>query len=185
MRFQFSSSDGTGRRHAPRRKGWRAGWTAAEILIATSIFGFLATGGLSLFLGAAKGWDGGSGKSESDTNASLALQLVAREVQDAKSATVSSDGNALTLQMPLVNDQGCYDRAFDGDQLQYYISNNTLYQRANGGTPRLLAREISDVTFSQSGGIVNLLVHARVRTGQKWMETEFKQAVALRNREMD
>lgn len=158
----------------------RRGGITLEIAVAAGLFGLLATGGLALSLAAARGWDTGAGKSESDTSASLALQKVAREVTDGKSAEVSADGR-LTVQMPWLNDQGCYDRAFDGDELAFYTSEGKLYRQANGGTAQLIARNISETNFSVTNGMVNLAIRSQVRAGRHEMGTEFNQSVTLRN----
>jgi hypothetical protein len=185
MKLDTAGMGSPARRSVGGRRGCRRGALTLEIAIAAGIFGFLATGGLALTLGAAKGWDTGTGKSESDTQASLALQKIAREVTDAKSAVASQNGAQLTVQMPWLNDQGCYDRAFDGDEVTFYVSNGNLYRRVNGGTGVILTRDIGTPNFSVTGGMVNLVLRSRVTAGRHESETEFSQAVTLRNHEAE
>jgi type II secretory pathway pseudopilin PulG len=160
----------------------RRGVTTAEILIGSSILGFMMTGILSLTLSTVTGWQRGSSQSESENAASLALQALARDIADAKRAQVNADGS-LTVQMPLVNDQQCFDRSFDGDQVTYYVSSGSLYRKVNSQTGVLFARGVSAVQFAESNGIVTLTLTARITAGRETKETRLVQSVALRNRD--
>jgi hypothetical protein len=93
---------------------------------------------------------------------------------------VDGDGQ-LTVQLPEVNDQGAYDRAFDGDQVTFYVSGGNLYSQVNGGSAELFARGITAATFTVAAGMVTLSCTGQGESGQKTMQTEFSQKVLLRN----
>lgn len=162
----------------------RPGITTAEVLIASTLLGFMMTGMLSLTLGTVKSWERGSSKSSSETASSLALQRLMREITDGKWARVNADGS-LTVQMPMVNDQECYDRAFNGDQVTYFVSDGALYRQVNAATATLFAREIGAVQFTESSGIVAITLTAQSEAGRETKQTQFVQSVALRNRDLE
>jgi Tfp pilus assembly protein PilV len=163
---------------APRLRG-RPGVSLVEAMIAFGIISVLTTGLFSLFLTSLRSYDTGSGKSASDNAVSLGLQKAAREIEDGMSASVSS--GQLTVQLPLVNNQGNYDRATAGDTVKLYVSSNKLYKQINTNTATVLALDISAATFSVSGGSVTVTLTGRGQDGKQLMTTEMSQVVALRN----
>jgi type II secretory pathway pseudopilin PulG len=150
-----------------------------EVMVVMGIFAIFTTSLFSLFLGALGSWDKGSGKGLSDTTASLALQKAAREIADGKSASVSS--GTLTVQMPLLNNQGNYERDSNGDVVKLYVSGSTLYRQTNSNTAVSLATDIASATFSVSGSTVTITITAQGRTGKNNMQTQMTQIVTLRN----
>jgi Tfp pilus assembly protein PilV len=162
----------------------RRGVTTAEVLFASTILGFMMTGMLSLTLSTVRSWEQGSSRSDSENAASLALQELARDITDAKWASVNADGS-LTVQMPLVNDQECFDRAFDGDQVTYFVSGSTLYKQVGAAAATLFARDINSAQFTQSNGVVGLTITARTEAGRETKDVQFTQSVALRNRDLE
>jgi hypothetical protein len=168
----------------PRRSGRHAGTTLLELMIALGIFTTLMSGVISLFVTSAHSWDRGSGKNDSDTAASLAVQQVIEELTEGKSATVGTDGS-LTVQLPWLNDQNCYDRAFDGDLVKYYVSGGNLYRKVNTAPGKILTRGIVSATFTESNGMVTLAITAQAQVGQEVAQTRFNQTVTLRNRDVE
>jgi hypothetical protein len=153
--------------------------TLVEAMIAFGIISVLTTGVFSLFLTSLRSYDTGSGKSVSDAAVSLGLQKATREIADGLSAVVSS--GQLTVQLPLVNNQGNYDRATPGNTVKLYVSSNKLYKQINTNTATVLANDISAATFSVSGGSVTVTLTGRGQTGKQVMTTQMRQVVALRN----
>jgi type II secretory pathway pseudopilin PulG len=158
---------------------FRPGITLVEVMVVLGLIAVITTGLMSLFLGALGTYDKGSGKSLSDTVASLALQKAAREIADGKSASVS--GGVLTVQMPLVNSQGSYERASNGDQVKLYLSSGTLYKQVNSSTATALIKDVASASFSVSNGTVTLTITGQGRTGKNVMQTQMTEVVALRN----
>lgn len=153
--------------------------TLIEVTIAVGIVAMLTTVLMSMFISALWIWDKGSSKSSSDTTVSLALQKVARAINDGMSASVSS--GQLTVQLPLVNNQGNYDRTQNGNTVKIYLSGTTLYEQINSGTASTLATNITAATFTANTTTVTLSLTAKGRTGKYVMTTQMSQIVALRN----
>jgi hypothetical protein len=150
-----------------------------ETMIAFGILSVLTAGVFSLFMTSLRSYDKGSGKSGSDSAVSLGLQKATREIEDGMSASVSS--GQLTVQLPLVNNQGNYDRATAGNTVKLYVSSNKLYKQINTSTATILAEDINAATFSVSGGSVTVTLTGRGQTGREVMTTQMSQVVALRN----
>lgn len=165
----------------PSRLRGRPGVSMIEVLVVFGILSVFTTGLFSLFLSSLRSYDTGSGKSVSDTAVSLGIQKAVREIEDGMSASVSS--GQLTVQLPLVNNQGNYNRATAGNTVKLYVSSNKLYKQINTSTATVLAEDISAATFSVSGGTVTVTLTGRGQTGKQVMATEMSQVVALRNYE--
>lgn len=162
-----------------RAAGFRGGVTLVEVLVVLGLISVFTTAMFSLFLTALGSWDKGSGKSISDNTASFALQKAAMAIADGKSASVSS--GTLTVQMPLVNNQGDYDRNSDGNVVKLYLSGSTLYQQVNSNPATTLMTGVASATFTVSGNTVTLAITAQGQTGRNVMQTQITQVVALRN----
>jgi prepilin-type N-terminal cleavage/methylation domain-containing protein len=159
--------------------GARPGVTLVEVMVVLGIITVMTTGLFSLFLGSLGTYDTGASKSVSDTTASLALQKVTREIQDGMSASVSS--GQLTVQLPLVNNQGNYDRSAAGNTVKLYVSSNKLYKQVNAGTATVLMSDVTSATFTPSTGSVTVTLTAQAQLGKKTVTTQMSQVVALRN----
>jgi hypothetical protein len=153
--------------------------TMVEVMVVLGIMAVFTSALFSLLITSLWSWDRGSAKGQSDTAASVALQKVARAIVDGKSASVSS--GQLTVQLPLVNDQGDYDRTGNGNTVMIYLTGTTLYKQINSGTAVSLSKDITAVTFSASSGSVTVSVTAQGQTGKNIMSTQLSQVVALRN----
>ncbi len=153
--------------------------TLVEVMTALGIIAMLTSALMSLFISALWGWDRGSAKGPADTTASIALQKVARAIDDGMSATVSS--GQLTVQLPAVNNQGDYDRTTNRNTVKIYLSGTTLYQQINSSTATVLSKNITAATFSYSLGTVTVTLTGQYQTGERAMTTQLSQVVLLRN----
>ena len=157
----------------------RSGMTMVEVLVVLGIMTMLTSALFSLLISSLWSWDRGSSKGQSDSTTSIALQKVARAIADGKSASVTS--GQLTVQLPLVNNQGDYDRTSNGNTVRIYLTGTTLYQQVNAGTATSLSTDITAATFTVSNGSVTVSLTGRGQTGKNVMTTQFSQVVALRN----
>jgi hypothetical protein len=153
--------------------------TLVEVMTALGIIAMLTSAVMSLFISALWSWDKGSSKGGSDTSVSLAVQKVARAITEGMSASVSS--GQLTVQLPLVNDQGDYDRTQNGNTVKIYLTGTTLHEQINTGTATTLSSNITAATFTVSGGSVTVTLTAQGQTGERVMTTQLTGVVALRN----
>ncbi len=164
---------------ACRLQARRGGMTLVEVMIVLGIISVMTSAVMSLLVTSLWSWDKGSGKGQSDTTVSIALQKATRAIADGMSASVSS--GQLTVQLPNVNNQGDYDRNTNGNTVKIYVSGTTLYQQINSGTATSLSTNITGATFSVSNGSVTVTLTAKGQTGERVMTTQMSQVVALRN----
>jgi hypothetical protein len=87
----------------------------------------------------------------------------------------------LTAQLPLVNNQGDYDRTQNGNTVKIYLTGTKLYEQINSGTATLLSTNITAATFSVSSASVTVTLTGQGQTGDHPMTTQMTQVVALRN----
>jgi hypothetical protein len=164
----------------------RPGVTASELMVVLGLFGILTTGIFSLFSASIQQWSRGSGKSESDDVASIALQKAVRLIESGKSATVTSLPPAflitpvLAVRLPGLNDQGDYERSVDGDTVYLYYAAGRLCSQVSG-VQTVIAKGVQSFTYSISGGSVTLTLTVSRQSGMKTSLTTFTQRVALRN----
>jgi prepilin-type N-terminal cleavage/methylation domain-containing protein len=163
----------------PRLRRRRAGMTLVEVLVVLGILAVLTSALFSLLITSLWSWDRGSGKGQSDTTASIALQKVVRAIADGKSASVTS--GQLTVQLPLLNNQSDYDRSSNGNTVKIYLTGTTLYQQINAGTAAIVSKDITAATFTVSSRSITVSLTAQGRTGKNLMTTQMSQVVALRN----
>jgi hypothetical protein len=150
-----------------------------EVLVVFGIISVFSSALFSLFLTSLKSYDTGGSQGVSDTAVSMALQSAARAIADGMSASVSS--GQLTVQLPLLNNQGNYDRSVLGNTVKLYVSSNKLYQQINSGTATVLEKDITAATFTVSGGSVTITLTSRGQLGKEIKTTQMSQVVALRN----
>ena len=150
-----------------------------EVLVVLGILAVLTSALFSLLISSLWSWDRGSGKGQSDTTASIALQKVVRAIADGMSASVTS--GQLTVQLPLLNNQSDYDRTSNGNTVKIYLTGTTLYQQINSGTATIVSKDITAATFTVSSGTITVSLTAQGRTGKNLMTTQMSQVVALRN----
>jgi hypothetical protein len=153
--------------------------TMVEVMVVLGIMAVFTSALFSLLITSLWSWDKGSAKGQSDTTASIALQKVARAIVDGKSASVSS--GMLTVQLPLVNNQGDYDRSGNGNTVKIYRTGTTLYEQINSGTAVSLSKDITAATFTPTSGTVTVALTAQGQTGKNIMSTQLSQVIALRN----
>ncbi len=171
-------------RFSPRPYSARRGASALEILSIAGVLLVVLGGLISLGTNSATEYALGASKIMADTDASLTLQKLVREVRDGISATVDSP-TSLTVVLPSVNAQGDYDRYTPGVSVRYYLNNKTLYRQAGTADAVVLGRNIRNLVFSSestpAGPRLKVALTCRQQVGTRKKETVLSSAVTLRN----
>lgn len=162
-------------------KAGRRGVTVAEALTAAGAFTFMLGGLVTLFSGTNRGWAGDTSKMTADNGASLALQIIAKDVHAGQTAVTNASGSQLTLTFPALDSNQDYDRYNTGAVMVYYVSNNKLYRQQGTTTPLLLAPYVDSAFFSVVGSQVSIQLTRTQKTGNKTGTTTFSTQVYLRN----
>ncbi len=161
----------------------RRGAGLVEVIVVSGLFVVLLFGLVTVGVNAASQYATDSSKMMADSDASMALQSIARDVRNGIRATVSSDGRSITVVMPVVNTQGDYDRYAEGSLARYFLNTTTkrLCKQVGTNTPTTLGDNITDVQFTASGSEIGISLTARMRNGGKTKQTVLSTNVALRN----
>lgn len=161
----------------------RRGVSAAEVVTVATIFVTMLGGMVSLGINSAVQYSADSSKMLADSDASLALHILAREMRTGLRATVGNNGKEVTVVMPAVNGQGDYDRFTEGASLRYYLDNSAkrLYRQQGTSTPKLLGDNVTGLQFVASGSQLAITLTTRQQVGRKVKQTVLKTSVTLRN----
>lgn len=160
------------------------GMTAVEALISLSVASAVGVALAAILSLSMSGFGSGTSKEASVNSATIALQKLANEIRDAKSATVS--GGVLTVTFPLkVQDpttgEYVYDlSANDPVARSYYVNNGNLVRNV-AGRISIVARGIVSVTFATSGRDVQITLRSEEQVGRQSASEEVAGRVALRN----
>lgn len=125
------------------------GSTLVEVLIAVAISFWLATGLLTIYSGATKGYAVLEAAADCQYTARAAMEQIVADIRRAVHVQVSSDGGILDISAP---DQS----------VRLYSQNGKLYRRVStsrGTTAIPIADNVSALTFSDGGGLVAITLN--------------------------
>jgi hypothetical protein len=90
------------------RTSRRRGVTLIETVVAASFSIIAITGAVMLFLSGAMAWTRGAGRIDAESKSHLAIRRISRELREAMKVVVDANGQGLTYQLPLKNQDGSY-----------------------------------------------------------------------------
>ncbi|MDH7602157.1 MAG: hypothetical protein QHI38_08415 [Armatimonadota bacterium] len=160
------------------------GITAVEALISVFVTSLVGAALAALLVHSLSGFGSGSSHEASTSQATIALQKLAAEVREAKSATVS--GGVLTVTFPLkvqnpATGEYIYDLTGDSPTPRsYYVSNGNLVKNV-GGTVSVLARGIKSATFAVSARVIYVTLTSEDQVGRSKASEVVTGRIALRN----
>ncbi len=160
------------------------GVTVVEALISVSVVSLIGTALVALLVHSLAGFGSGASQEASISQATIALQKLANDIREAKSATVS--GGVLTVTFPLriqnpATGEYIYDLTGESPTTQrYYVSNGNLVRNVGGNTS-ILARGITSATFAASAREVYATLTSEEQVGKGKASTVVTGRIALRN----
>ncbi|MGQ9454423.1 MAG: hypothetical protein ACUVRS_07715 [Armatimonadota bacterium] len=130
------------------------------------------------------GFSSGVSHEVSISQATIALQKLANEIREAKSAAVLGEALVVTFTLEVEDPstgESVYDiSANDPTTRTYYVSNGNLVRSVNG-VVSVLARGISSATFATSGRSVYVTLTSSEQVGRKTASAQETGRIALRN----
>ena len=159
--------------------------TMVEIMVVTGLLTMVTVSFVAMLIHSLRGWSSGTSSETSTSKATIAIQRLANDIRDARSAVVSS--GVLTVTFPnSVVDPGTGERIYDlssDDPVtrSYYVSGGNLV-RTVGGVTTILCRGVTTTTFHAWGGTVTITT--LTSTDQEGTYTSTQQItgnIALRN----
>ena len=159
--------------------------TLVEALVSVSVLAVISTGLLTMSVQCLRGWGKGAANESANSNVTLAVQRLAFDIREARSATVSSSQLVVVfpkaLTDPSSGEKG-YDAVLnDPVTRSYYVSGGNL-MRNTGGTISTLARGISSSSvFSASGSAVDVTLVSDQQLGTSVSTQRAAAHICLRN----
>ncbi|MBI1334292.1 MAG: hypothetical protein JST12_21000 [Armatimonadetes bacterium] len=181
------------RKHTNRRK--RAA-TLLEVITASAISVFTLVGGVACYMAGMMSWLKGVGAMDSISSSQNAVKLMAQQLREAVSVTISNDGNTVSYQLPLKDSSGSYILPLTTDTTvrKFTLSNGTLSQTI-GTSTRTISKNVltTDPTtnasykiFTANSGTVTRQVIVQLVTSKQgfrnnWTPSRSRESVYLRN----
>ncbi len=162
----------------------RAGMTLVEVVVASGVLTLITISLVAMLIHSLRGWSSGTSKDTAVTKVTVALQRLATDVRDARSAQVVSGRLVVTFPATVVDGstgERVYDlSANDPVTSSYYVLNGNLV-RNRGGTISIIERGISAASFGASGGTVTITLTGADQEGTYSAARQVVSRVTLRN----
>ena len=161
------------------------GMTLIEVVITAGVLALLGTGLLTMLMQSLRSWSSGTSDEAANSAATTALQRLAYDIREGRSAT--SVGSQLTVTFPkTITDPITGEKAYDpilNDPVtrSYYVSNGNLV-RNTAGSITILGRGISDATtFSAASDYVDVTIASDQKFGTTTHTQKAVGHIAMRN----
>lgn len=181
------------RTHSSRR---RRGATLLEVVTGAGISVVTLVGGVACFMAGMMSWMKGVGAMDSLSKSQDSVRLIASQLREAMSVSISSDGQSVTYSLPLKDESGSYvlPLASDGVTRSFALTNGSLTQTI-GSTTRTLTTNVLTTdpatsstykVFTANNGdvtrqVVITLVTSKQGFRNNWTPSRSRECVYLRN----
>jgi Tfp pilus assembly protein PilW len=127
-------------RKTPNKK---RGGTLIELMTAVCLSIIVLAGCLGILFSGTASWANGLGKSNSQSDAEMAVRTISNLLEPAMSVSVSSDGNTLTYELPATDTNGNYivPLTWDGVNRQITANHNQI-TLVDGNSERVLINSL-------------------------------------------
>lgn len=121
----------------------RQGATLVEVVVAAGLSTIALFGAVFLFLSGAMSWARGTGRIDAESGANLAVRSVSRELREAMTVTVDSDGAGLSYRLPAKDEDGSFTTpvTWDGVDRRIELQGSQLCVTGSGQT-RVICRGV-------------------------------------------
>ena len=162
------------------------GVTLIEVAVSIVILTMAGAALLAMLVGSVRGWSSGISKDTVNSRATVAMQKLANDIRDARTATASEDNHTLTVTFPvLLTDPETQEQSYhpsENDEVSrhYYVSSGNLVRDA-GGDITVIGRGVTSAEFGASGGTVTVTLESSEQVGTKVSTQQVTGRVSLRN----
>ncbi len=161
------------------------GMTLIEVVMTAGILALLGAGLLTMLTQSLRGWSSGTGDEAANSAATTALQRLAYDIREGRSATVVSSHLIVTFPKA-ITDPTTGEQAYDpilNDPVtrSYYVSNGNLVCY-KAGSISILGRGISTATtFSAASNYVDVTIASDQKFGTTTRTQKAVGHIAMRN----
>lgn len=163
----------------------RRGMTLVEVIVAMGVLALVGACLMSVLMQGLRGWSSGAGDEAANSVATTALQRLAYEIREARTATTT--GAVLTVTFPLaITDPSTNETAYAPSLTIRSLAHTTLTTTATscatrGGVITILRRGVTSVTFAAAPNSVEITVTATQHLGASDRTGQAKGRVTFRN----
>jgi prepilin-type N-terminal cleavage/methylation domain-containing protein len=150
--------------------GNKRGMTLVEVIVAMGVISLLSACLLAMLMQGLRGWSSGAGDEAANSTATTALQRLAYDIREARSAT--ANGSQLIVTFPLtIVDPSTHETAYDATlndpvTRSYYVDANGNLVRSVAGVTTILRRGVTSVSFGTAANSVEITVTAKQQLGR-------------------
>ena len=122
----------------------RAGFTLAEVVVASSIGFFVLLSVTSIMVSTGGSWLRGENQMDGESDARYGVRLISQQLQEATYATVAADGMSVQYELPEKLADGSLRMPLRGDGVtrRLFLDEGNLMLQAGTAPPRLLVRGV-------------------------------------------
>jgi hypothetical protein len=159
--------------------------TLVEVMVAAGLLTLVLGVFVSMLIQSLRGWGTGISGGASTSKGTIAIQRLANDVRDGKSAKVVSGVLVVTFPVKITDSASqktMYNLSADDTATRsYYVSNGNLV-RTVGSNTTVLCRGVKEVRFSAFGGTITITtLTGRDEEGMHVAEEKLTGSIALRN----
>ncbi len=163
------------------------GFTLVEMVVSTVILSMLSIALAGLLVHTLRGWSAGTAQVATAGATTIAMQKLASDIRDGRSATVSTDNKTLTVTfLGTITDATTGETIYDPSggapvtTRSYYISNGNLV-RSIGSSVTIIGKGATSAEFHASYGLVNITLKSTEQISSKLVSLEINERINLRN----
>ena len=162
------------------------GVTLIEAAVSILILTMAGAALLAMLVGSVRGWSSGISKDTVNSRVTVAMQKLANEIRDGRSASGSEDKHVLRVTFPVLltdpetQEQSYHPSADDVVHRYYYVSSGNLIRYA-GGHITVIGRGVTSAEFAASGGTVTVTLESSGQVGTAISKQQVTGRVSLRN----
>jgi Tfp pilus assembly protein PilW len=175
------------------------GMTLTETMMAVSLTATVLITSISVFIFGSYTWIKGSQHVKAEADSALAVQTMDRQLRQAMSVVLDTNGNGVTYELPLQNTDGSYSvpLVWDGITRRIALQGTSLVMAGSDGTAVTLAWSVYSydplappstpyqIFTAQSGQVISsltvMIVTGQMDGEQNLITSRSRQAIYLRN----
>ena len=180
-----------------RRNSRKRGMTLVETVTAAGLSVLTLVGGVACFMSGMMSWTKGVGAMDSISKSQDSVRLMAQQLREAMTVTVSTDGKTCTYTLPSKDSSGSYVLPLTADSTtrSFQLSSDGILTQTVGSTTQTLTKNVlatdpsTNSTYKvfnvNAGSVARQVVITLVTSKQgfrnNWTPSRSRESVYLRN----
>ncbi len=149
---------------------FRGGFTFIEVILSVALLGFIAVSIYGVLSVGDMTWRTEMSLMGIQQEVRLAIDGMSRELRQAETISDPDGGSTISFTIPNVS-----------ENISYYLSNSQIIREHPAGTTKILAKDISSLSFDKSSNEVTISLTAVKTARGRSLQFALTQKVRLRN----